>query len=472
MWYVLACVNQSLYEEQEAKFLDADQDGFSIDAGDCDDQNDLVFPDAPEWCDGVDNNCDGEIDESSLYSTEWYFDADEDGFGGDEIRKTCRQPDGYVSETGDCDDTDARVFPGGTETLLDLGWDNNCNGEEDTLAVPFADGITLRPADRAVYVPNLAFEGAALVTASTDMLAIHREYGVQPEILTPFDETLFWANMYVHGEYNLWMELQEYGSSRAQICDISQFDQHVRCLKAPQESVVSVFALEPFIGREERMDAIFFSHQGYEAVVVHDPQMQESDLLALPPIIEQEGLRAIAAAPDSNGDGYAEIVLEDDAGIKVLLGNMNGDMDQILWQLAYPEGCRQMDVVDFDGDENVDFVCMGTALRVYNHIAQGGTSDVYAADYRFQSDGDLLSFRSEEELLFVLEAVTEQRVHLLTAESDMRLGSHNSYVYSEPLPSVQLFVLPDWNNSSAHEMMILDVAEGFGKLQDFAYYGR
>ena len=78
MWYLFACVNQALYDEQEARLIDIDEDGFSIDAGDCDDENDTVYPDAPEFCDGVDNNCDGTTDEQSRHSLEWYEDADGD----------------------------------------------------------------------------------------------------------------------------------------------------------------------------------------------------------------------------------------------------------------------------------------------------------------------------------------------------------------------------------------------------------
>lgn len=45
--------------------FDADGDGFTACDGDCDDENDLVYPDALELCDGLDNNCDasGWIDE-------------------------------------------------------------------------------------------------------------------------------------------------------------------------------------------------------------------------------------------------------------------------------------------------------------------------------------------------------------------------------------------------------------------------
>lgn len=43
---------------------DADNDGVPF-AQDCDDHNAAVFPGAPELCDGVDNNCDGALDENS-----------------------------------------------------------------------------------------------------------------------------------------------------------------------------------------------------------------------------------------------------------------------------------------------------------------------------------------------------------------------------------------------------------------------
>ncbi len=62
-----------------------DGDGFAAET-DCDDENAAVNPDAAELCDGIDNNCDGEIDDpSSLNASTWYTDADEDGFGDVEM---------------------------------------------------------------------------------------------------------------------------------------------------------------------------------------------------------------------------------------------------------------------------------------------------------------------------------------------------------------------------------------------------
>ncbi len=46
--------------------VDADEDGWSVEDGDCNDDDASVYPGADEVCDDVDNDCDGEIDELGL----------------------------------------------------------------------------------------------------------------------------------------------------------------------------------------------------------------------------------------------------------------------------------------------------------------------------------------------------------------------------------------------------------------------
>ncbi len=81
--------------------LDADWDGVMECDGDCDDADATVYPGATELCDGLDNDCDGLGDGA---------DADADGY------LACE----------DCDDSDANTWPGATE-ICD-GADNDCDG--------------------------------------------------------------------------------------------------------------------------------------------------------------------------------------------------------------------------------------------------------------------------------------------------------------------------------------------------------
>jgi len=107
--------------------LDADGDGFLAD-DDCDDNDDTVHPGATEICDGIDNDCDGEVDEE--VTTTYYADNDGDGFGDpDDTQQGCEKPTGYVPSGTDCDDDEPNAYPGNTEVCDYI--DNNCDGQVD-----------------------------------------------------------------------------------------------------------------------------------------------------------------------------------------------------------------------------------------------------------------------------------------------------------------------------------------------------
>ena len=107
--------------------VDADNDGYSFDS-DCDDADPDVNPAADELCDGIDNNCDTQIDEG-LPSTPWYTDGDGDGYGSDaSALEACAAPDGYIAEGGDCDDADAAYHPNADEDDCTDPNDYNCDG--------------------------------------------------------------------------------------------------------------------------------------------------------------------------------------------------------------------------------------------------------------------------------------------------------------------------------------------------------
>jgi hypothetical protein len=116
---------------------DYDQDGdgeaAAPEGADCDDSDPAIFSGADELCDGVDNDCDGLLDvddpdlDPAAYATA-YPDLDGDGFGDEALGEAvCTPPAGWVSVGGDCDDGQAAVNPEATE-LCNLGVDDDCDG--------------------------------------------------------------------------------------------------------------------------------------------------------------------------------------------------------------------------------------------------------------------------------------------------------------------------------------------------------
>ena len=110
---------------------DADGDGSEADAGDCDDADATIHPDADELCDGVDNNCDGTVDEdTAIDATTTYADTDADTYGDAAAATTaCAAPAGNVDNANDCDDTNGAINPE-AEELCDAA-DNDCDGQTD-----------------------------------------------------------------------------------------------------------------------------------------------------------------------------------------------------------------------------------------------------------------------------------------------------------------------------------------------------
>jgi hypothetical protein len=142
--------------------FDLDGDGITTCAGDCDDKDAFNKPGAAERCDCKDNNCNSQVDEGQVCLGAPCHDFDRDGYTncqgdcddnpltgpavgpqkteivGDGLDNDCdgavdeitdEDGDGFTTAQGDCNDKLASINPGAIEVCD--GFDNNCNSKID-----------------------------------------------------------------------------------------------------------------------------------------------------------------------------------------------------------------------------------------------------------------------------------------------------------------------------------------------------
>lgn len=123
--------------------VDDDGDSQTENEGDCEDSDPYTYAGALETCNGLDDDCDGEIDED--VQTTYYLDVDSDGYGSTGT-SACTQLSGYVSVGGDCNDADVTIHPYQAETCD--GIDSNCSGDEEECTLL---GYTVSPTPYSSY---------------------------------------------------------------------------------------------------------------------------------------------------------------------------------------------------------------------------------------------------------------------------------------------------------------------------------
>ena len=128
-------------------YTDADVDGYGdpnqsvqvcfqpsgtvTNAGDCNDGDPNIAPLMAEECDGIDNDCDGDIDDADsgiVGQSSWYLDSDGDGFGTGIPAISCNAPSpNMILQTGDCNDQSAAINPNAQEVC------DNVDNDRDSL---------------------------------------------------------------------------------------------------------------------------------------------------------------------------------------------------------------------------------------------------------------------------------------------------------------------------------------------------
>ena len=419
---------------EKKRFVDEDQDGFTFEDGDCNDNNATIYPNAEEICDGLDNNCDHEIDESSPLSTIWYQDADGDGFGSSEVIYSCTQPIGYINRSGDCNDNNTQIHPLAEESALDIGVDNRCDGIMELEEYDIHHQEQLPSSINQVFISNFLYAGPTIFLLNDDHL--HRiSYDLDEIIYEQEYTSQPWLNMYQNRDSELWytqqnphhsFEAQEYVTGQ----HISSFS-----------PLVQISAFDDFTGDGEQYNAVSFQDTNTilsysrNSMDIEEVTMNFIQSFALPLLSFQE-------IPDVNGDGYGELWVSLSNQGQLIYGRST-PLDESIWTLYYDneERCTQIQIINWEND-TPHVICQNGNVIAHELGPPNSSSSLNQGTYVFE--GSVSSMTAISNYIFVQEQ-NEEIIHTFSSNeinpTIMYIDQGNSDLYVSEKSNPDIYLL-------------------------------
>jgi len=183
---------------------------------DCNDNNNNTYPGATETCNGIDDNCNTEVDDGDVCPIiNYYCDEDGDTVIGTTINDSCNTfnciPNGCSDTLGyDCNDSNMNIYPSAPE-LCEDNIDNNCNNKIDG-EDPECQLCTINSLFWSTTTASDKEEVSILIGAQNCTGKLMNVTVVERDILTlddktntslniPFTPTLNWTALYQKDEY-------------------------------------------------------------------------------------------------------------------------------------------------------------------------------------------------------------------------------------------------------------------------------